>query len=256
MGTYGYISIIAMLCYGFMLLMFLAAKRNKIINSFLVVLLGLLFWTGGSAFMRAQFWPGCEFWYQVSLLGILLQPYAYYRFIFAFGGQKNGVPGRIYLVVMLLCFLLNAKYGIFLESPNMVDKNGVATFVYEIKPAIVVFFILAGIFLLYIFMVLVRICKENPNMKVQYEPVMLGVLALFLGNAFLGIPFFSGFPIDILSGVVNVFLLFYALIRRRLFRLQMLASTSLCYGVGFLFFHSCFFKYCSILAKDFSHTAG
>ena len=52
-------------------------------------------------------------------------------------------------------------------------------------------------------------------MKVQYEPVMLGILALFLGNAFLGIPFFSGFPIDILSGVVNVFLLFYALIRRR-----------------------------------------
>ena len=68
MGTYGYISIIAMLCYGFMLLMFLAAKRNKIINSFLVVLLGLLFWTGGSAFMRAQFWPGCEFWFQVSCL--------------------------------------------------------------------------------------------------------------------------------------------------------------------------------------------
>ena len=70
MGTYGYISIIAMLCYGFLLLMFLTAKKNKIINSFLVVLLGLLFWTGGSAFMRAQFWPGCEFWYQVSLLGI------------------------------------------------------------------------------------------------------------------------------------------------------------------------------------------
>ena len=44
MGTYGYISIIAMVCYGFMLLMFLTAKRNKIVNSFLVVLVGLLFW--------------------------------------------------------------------------------------------------------------------------------------------------------------------------------------------------------------------
>lgn len=43
MGTYGYISIIAMVCYGFMLLMFLTAKRNKIVNSFLVVLVGLLF---------------------------------------------------------------------------------------------------------------------------------------------------------------------------------------------------------------------
>ena len=40
MGTYGYISIIAMVCYGFMLLMFLTAKRNKIVNSFLVVLVG------------------------------------------------------------------------------------------------------------------------------------------------------------------------------------------------------------------------
>ena len=123
MGTYGYISIIAMLCYGFMLLMFLAAKRNKIINSFLVVLLGLLFWTGGSAFMRAQFWPGCEFWFQVSLLGILLLPYAYCRFILAFGGKKNGAPGKIYLAVMLLCFWLNVQYGIFLESPNVIKME-------------------------------------------------------------------------------------------------------------------------------------
>ena len=64
MGTYGYISIIAMVCYGFMLLMFLTAKRNKIVNSFLVVLVGLLFWAGGSAFMRVHLWPSYEFWYQ------------------------------------------------------------------------------------------------------------------------------------------------------------------------------------------------
>ena len=63
MGTYGYISIIAMVCYGFMLLMFLTAKRNKIVNSFLVVLVGLLFWAGGSAFMRVHLWPSYEFWF-------------------------------------------------------------------------------------------------------------------------------------------------------------------------------------------------
>ena len=185
--------------------------------------------------MRAQFWPGYEFWYQVSLLGILLLPYAYYRFILAFGGVRNGSTGRIYLVIMLICFWVNAQFGAFLEAPEMVEKRGVQSFVYEIKPSIIAFFIPAGFFLIHLFVILVRICKENPTMKVQYEPVMMGVLALFLGNAFLGIPFFSGFPIDILSGVVNVFLLFYALIRRRLFRLQMLASPSLCYGVGLLF---------------------
>ena len=73
--------------------------------------------------MRAQLWPGCEFWYQVSLLGILLLTYAYYRFILAFGGEKNGISGRIYLAVMLICFWLNAQFGVFLESPSMVEKT-------------------------------------------------------------------------------------------------------------------------------------
>lgn len=86
-------------------------------------------------------------------------------------------------------------------------------------------------------------------MKVQYEPVMIGVVVLFAGNVLIGLPVFSGFPVDILSGVVNVFLLFYALIRRRLFRLQMLASSSLCYGVGFLFSVIVFFNVIPYLQK-------
>lgn len=122
MGTYGYISIIAMVCYGFMLLMFLAAKRNKIVNSFLVVLTGLLLWTGGSAFMRAQLWPRYEFWYQVSLLGILLLPYAYYRFILAFGGGREGIAGKSYIVAMLVCFVVNIRHGLFLACPDLVKK--------------------------------------------------------------------------------------------------------------------------------------
>ena len=68
--------------------------------------------------MRAQFWPGCEFWYQVSLLGILLLPYAYYRFILAFGGVRNGSVGRIYLVTMLICF-----WG---ECPNLEFFPGIS----------------------------------------------------------------------------------------------------------------------------------
>ena len=63
MGTYGYISIIAMVCYGFMLLMFLTAKRNKIVNSFLVVLVGLLFWAGGSAFYYCRMHIIVLFWH-------------------------------------------------------------------------------------------------------------------------------------------------------------------------------------------------
>ena len=122
MGTYGYISIIAMVCYAFMLLMFLAAKRNKIVNSFLIVLADLLLWTGGSAFMRAQLWPQYAFWYQVSLFGILLLPYAYYRFILAFGGVREGMVGKLYLAAILICLVANIWNGFFWRVRNWWKK--------------------------------------------------------------------------------------------------------------------------------------
>ena len=86
-------------------------------------------------------------------------------------------------------------------------------------------------------------------MKVQYDPIMFGVVVLFAGNVLISLPQLSGFPIDVLSGVINVFLIFYALTRRHLFRLQMLASSGLCYGVGFLFSVIVFFNVVPYLQK-------
>lgn len=236
MGTYGYISIIAMFCYAFMMLTFLAAKKNKLVNSFLIVLVGLIFWTGGSVFMRMELWPSYIFWFQLSLCGILLLPYAYYRFINAFIGIPEHFIGPVYLVVMMGCFFINIPSGIFLEYPELVRRGAgeVNTFVYQMRPGVAVFFLVAAVILIYTFRNIARVSRSNRNMRKQMEPVVVGMVLLFLGNLFISIPFFEGFPIDILFGLLNAFLLMYALIRRRLFRLQMLASAGLCYGVGLL----------------------
>lgn len=242
MGTYGYISMIAMLCYGFMLLTFLAAKRNKLVNSFLIVLVGLIFWTGGSVFMRAELWPSYQFWFQVSLLGILLLPYAYYRFTLAFGGVRDRGVGKVYLGVMLLCFLVNIPGGILLKDPKLVVKDGIRSFVYDVNLNVGVFFLVAAVLLIHMFRIVFKICRKNPNMRRQYEPIIAGIVALFIGNLLIAVPIFTGFPIDLLSGLINAFLLLYALIRRRLFRLQMLASPGLCYAVGLMFSMLLFFN--------------
>ena len=95
MGTYGYISCIALFCYVFMLLLMLAARRNKIANSFLILLIAMICWTGGSLFMRNLIWPGYRFWYHVSLFGLFALPFGYYRFITEFAGKNSSLPGRI-----------------------------------------------------------------------------------------------------------------------------------------------------------------
>lgn len=242
MGTFDYISIIAMSCYAFMLLTFLAAKRNKLVNSFLIVLVGLLFWTGGSVFMRMELWPGHVFWFQVSLCGILMLPYAYSRFVYAFGGIKEEFQDRLWMLVMLLLFVVNIPRGVFLKYPEMVERNGGLYFEYEIDIKVTVFFVVAAITLVRTFGRIIKVCKKNQNMSHQYKPVVLGMMSLFLGNLLLSIPFFTGFPIDILGGLVNACFLMYALIRKRLFQLQMLASSELCYGVGLIFSLVLFFN--------------
>lgn len=256
MGTYGYISMLAMLCYGFMLLMFLAAKRNKLVNSFLIVLTGLILWTGGSVLMRAEMWPNYIVWYHVSLLGILLLPYAYYSFILDFGGMKKKLSGKIYLVVMSLCFVMNVFTNKLLKYPELIEKNGIPTFVYHVTWEVSIFFVVAGVFLTYLFRQLLEICKRNPQMKRQYEPIVAGIVLLFVGNMILGLPVFEGFPIDILSGLLNVFLLFYALMRRHLFRLQMLASSGLCCGVGVLFSAVFFLNVIPYIQEDLQKCLG
>lgn len=234
MGTYGYISIIAMFCYGFMLLTFLAAKKDKLVNSFMIMLLGLMFWTGGSVFMRSLMWPGYIFWYHVSLLGILLLPYAYYLYINALGGIRERWIGKFYILIMLVCFLINIPSGIFLKYPALIEADGKRSFVYAMDFKVTVFFLVAGVLIIHTFSNVLKVCRKNPRIKRQYEPLVIGVVLLFLGNLLIGLPVFNGFPIDILCGLLNAFLLLYALIRRKLFRLQMLASAGLCYGVGIL----------------------
>ena len=180
MDSYGYISAIALFIYVAMMLIFLAAKRNQIVNSFLLALLSMTCWTGGSCFMRALLWPNYIFWYHVSLLGILLLPYAYYCFILNFGGITKRLPGQIYLVTMLICFGINVCTGKLLKYPEIVEKNGVPTFIYDVKPPVIIFFGIAAIFLVYLFWILLKICKGNPHMQHQYEPIVIGILLLFI----------------------------------------------------------------------------
>ena len=67
MGSFVYISVCALLCYLFLFITFLFARRNKLINAFLLALAALIAWSGCSVLMRMQMWPSIKFWYDISL---------------------------------------------------------------------------------------------------------------------------------------------------------------------------------------------
>lgn len=89
MNSYVFIPAIALGGYGIFLFAFMAARRTKLNNAFILVLVLSVLWTGGSFCMRMRLWPSEKFWYDVSLFGLLMMAYGLFYFGQAFVGEKN-----------------------------------------------------------------------------------------------------------------------------------------------------------------------
>ncbi len=240
MGNYAFIPITALLCYAFMLLTFVASKKNHIINSFLIVLVVLILWTGGSFCMRMQMLPSVKFWYDVSILGLTLLPYAFLSFVSEFAGVKNRLVNFSWLAVLLGINAINIYTGFFLKVPTVITNvNGKSVFVYEYSWAVTLLFLACAAVVIHMLYILFK-CSRKTALTKQFLPIILGISILFAGHIALMIPVFRGFPTDILAGVVNALFMFYALYKRNLFQLRLLVSRGSCYvisaGISFAMF--------------------
>ncbi|MDD2371339.1 MAG: diguanylate cyclase [Firmicutes bacterium] len=231
-GIFAYISSFALLCYVFLFMIFINAERNKTVKSFQLILVAMIFWTGGSLLMRLQFWPSYVFWYHVSLGGLMLIVYSYFNFISSFTEQKLRTFSRLYFVLLFSCFVINIPKGVLLHWPMPIVENGITKMVYtNINPAVAILFGITGIVFCHVIWLLIKAQSGNVKFKKQVKPITVGIIILFAGNLALMLPIFSGFPIDIVAGVLNAGFLMYALIRKQLFKLKFMASKS----VGYLF---------------------
>lgn len=233
MGDFAYIPIIALLCYMFLLLAFMAAKKNHMINAFLIILAVLILWTGGAFCMRMQLWPGIKFWYDVSILGLTLLPYAFLNFVSEFAELKYAPVKRLWLFLIILVNLLNIYSGSFLKAPDaVINTEGDTVFVYHYTPAVTVLFVLCFAIIINMLYLLLKYSRTNAYAKKQFMPIILGIAILFAGHVMIMIPQFKGFPTDILAGIFNAFFMFYALYRRNLFELRLLVSKGSCYAIS------------------------
>ncbi len=76
---------------------------------------------------------------------------------------------------------------------------------------------------------------------------------MFLGHLCLLLPMFKGFPIDILSGAINIIFMFYALYAKKICKLTLLISKGNCYiiSMGLVLV---LYYYAAIPIRDFIQT--
>jgi hypothetical protein len=213
---------------------FIASKKNKIIYAFIIVLASAIMWVGGSFLMRIQMDPSIDFWYYVSINGLMLLCWAFMNFLYEFIGSKKITARILGGIGTAGIMILNTATGLLLAAPEAVPlEDGGVKFEYQdITGWIAVMFVICGAEILNMLVMLIRCSKSDFQRKNQFRPIMLGQMIIFVGQLLLLLPIFKGFPIDILSGVVCVICMFYALYRRRLFRLTLLISKGSCYLIS------------------------
>ncbi len=257
MGGYSWISIIALCCYLFLFMTFLAARKNKkVIRTFLFLQVIMLLWTGGSFAMRSQLWPSVNFWHFVSIAGILLLPYGFYRFILDFLEEKKSFGRRFWLIVFILIFVVNLFTGFFIPIPEVIRTGGEVQFVYNYSWPIYIIFALVVVILIQLLFLVYRYCKGNRRILQQLLPMLVGISIVIIGHVASAIPMFKGIPLDIVSGVINAFLMFYGLYRKRLFRMTLLISRGNCYALSLIvsvaLFSGCVVPLQRFLAESFN----
>ncbi len=231
-GNFIAVPVAALFCYLFLFLAFMAAKKNPLINSFLVALAALILWTGGSLCMRMLLWPSIKFWYDISILGLLLFPFAMYNFIGAFVGAEESLLKKIWFVLVAAQYVVNVSTGALLAHPVLTPTvGGGLRFVYNPTWTVSILFAVNAAIIVHMIYILVVNSKKNEMLRKQFTPIILGIISMFVGHLIIMIPALKGFPADILSGVVNAFFMFYALYRRRLFKLTLLVSRGICYFI-------------------------
>ena len=107
---FSWVPITALFCYLFLFLTFLASKKSeKVIRSFMLLMLIMILWVGGSFAMRMQLWPSVNFWHHVSVMGMILVLAGYYVFVLDFLEDNTSRGKYLWLLVYLGIFALNCR---------------------------------------------------------------------------------------------------------------------------------------------------
>ena len=194
--------------------------------------------------MRIQFWPSVNFWHYVSIAGLFMVPYGFYNFYLDFLEENNRKSRWIWLGVFMAVYVVNLLTQAFIPTPEVVKSaDGKVDFLYIYDWPIFVIFALTILLIVQIIRLFFRYSKGDVLMFRQLRPILIGILFVAAGNIASTMAVFQGIPIDIVSCLVFAYCLFYALYKKRLFKLTVLISPANCYVVA-IFISACIFQGC------------
>ncbi len=236
------IPVIALLSYLFLFTALMASKKNRMIKAFMNLLIIFIIWALGCICMRLQLFPGIQFWFDVSIFGLLTMALFIYHFFYAFVDYKAPIIKGVWTAGTLAIVLINQFTHAFLSYPQIsVNEAGQVRYWYNLDALAAVPILFAVAVFVSIFFMIRNKLRENTISLYQLKPLFIGIVILVIGNVATVLPQ-NKFPTDTLVGIINAGFMFFALYKRRLFKLSLLVSRGALYiiasvitGVSFIY---------------------
>lgn len=227
------VPLIASIFNIFLLLTVASVKKNRMVRSFMELLLTFTAWSLGSLLMRMNLLPSPSFWYMVSITGIFLVPFFLYNFIYYYTNSRGYFLRGVLLVSWIIIAVMNLS-NVFIINPQIVFDGSERRFEYGVSPllalpvALAVFTILIACYLIY------RSCKEGNISISQFFPLFVGVFIMFFGTVAAAFPQMVSLPVDTFSCTINAICIYYMLYKRRVVHLEGVVSNEPIYAVSVL----------------------
>lgn len=176
--------------------------------------------------MRVQFLNHTAIWYHISLIGIWSACLVLDRFVILFADQRITLIEKLVNWLVPIILFVNCLTGWFLAPPQVVARpDGSTAFVYG--NFTIGTFLMYGLLAMIAITILTRLIQIAHSSRVarsQLIPLTAGAVCIFGGNALILLPVFEGIPLDMASGIIFAFCLFFALYYKHLFSLTLAFS--------------------------------
>lgn len=211
---------IALLCNIFLLMTLLTARKNKTINSFMLLLGSFILWSCGSLLLRLQFFPSANFWNLICLDGMLLVPWFYYLLAIHYLNIRGFLLKVLWGVCTVGMLIMN-HMNLFLSTPVITTANNTFSMRYDVHLLLIVPVVLSIVIFASIWRVVLTALRQQGTPSTHFTPLLIGVGILVLGTVLpTSMPFLNSLPIDSLACAANACCIYYALCKKRLFALN------------------------------------
>ena len=227
------IPLVSALCNLFLLLTFLSAKKDRLVLSFMGLLIAFTMWPLASFFMRISLHPGQAFWFQMSMNSILFVPLMIYYFLYHYTNRRGSFLMNTYTAGTTVMVVMNL-FDLFITDPRIsTSPNGQSIFTYGISPLSILPVLFSVLVLSSAAKLIYDSIKDDGLPATMFRPFFIGILIMFAAMMLDLVPgLASVFPVDPFACMINAILIYYMLYKKRVFTLTQLASNSSTYLVS------------------------